>query len=627
MGGPGEEHSLAIELERVTDGFMAFDRDWRFTHLNSRAAALFQRPVDALVGRSVWELFPEAADASLREHGDRALREQAVQIYEEYVQSLDRWFEGRIHPSRDGISVFFNDITGRRRAEEAQRRAERRLDAILEHVPSLVFVKSGPDLRLSLVNAQYGRVTGDDPEKLIGRSDEELFGAEQARQTRAADEQVVRTGKPLMQELELAFGDGEPRTYLVVEFPLPREDGEIQVGGIATDVSERIEAERERAALEERLHRGQRLESLGRLVGGVAHDFNNMLAIILNHAELVCDRVEDRPAVHADAVQIRDAAERAAELVRRLLLFSRREKGHARAVDLEAVLAGAEPLLRRTLPESIELVLCPTDDECVVTADPGQLEQLLMNLVVNARDAMPAGGRLTVAAGCVDVDEAASTLLDGLPPGRYGALTVTDTGEGMAAEVLDRAFEPFFTTREGGIGLGLAVVYGIAREAGGHVALYAEPGRGTTARVRLPLAGRAADAPAAASAPDRVPPGGGELVMVAEDSKALRALTRRLLEDAGYRVIEAGSGAEALARGVEEQPDLLLTDVVMPGMSGRELAEALWERTPGLPVVVMSGYTDDVVLRHGLLGAGAAFLEKPFTRAQLLDAVHAALRG
>jgi PAS domain S-box-containing protein len=495
--GRGAPDALAIELERVTDGFMAFDRDWRFTQVNSRAAAFFGRPPAELVGEHLLAVAPEIAGTVFHEHGERALREQAPQVYEEYFEPPGRWFEGRVYPARDGISVFFNDITAR------------------------------------------------------------------------------------------------------------------------------VEAEREQAEMVERLHLAQRLEGLGRLVGGVAHDFNTMLAIILAQAELVCDAVEDRPAVHADAAQIRETAERAAELVRRLLLFAQRDKGHVRAVDLNAVLAKAEPLLRRTLPGRIELVLAPAPEPCVVTADPEQLEQILINLVVNARDAMRDGGRLTLTTECVEVDEAASARLDGLPSGGYGALTVIDTGEGMAPEVLGRAFEPFYTTRPHGTGLGLAVVYGIAKESGGHVALYAEPGRGTTARVRLPLAGRPADAPAAP--PDATPQGHGELVLVVEDSGALRTLTRRLLEDAGYRVAEAESGAGALSSADAEPPDLLLTDVVMPGMSGRELAEALWARAPELPVVLMSGYTDDIVVRHGV--PGGAFLEKPFTRSQLLCAVRAALDG
>jgi signal transduction histidine kinase len=487
-----EQDALAIELDRVTDGFMAFDRDWRFTHANSRAAAFFQRTPAALVGEHLLTIAPEIVGTKFYEHGQRALREQTPQVYEEYFEP--RWYEGRIYPARDGISVFFNDIT------------------------------------------------------------------------------------------------------------------------------DRVSADTERAEMVERLHLAQRLEGLGRLVGGVAHDFNTMLAIILAQAELVCDAVEDRPAVHADATQIRETAERASELVRRLLLFARRDPGHVRAVDLNDVLAKAEPLLRRTLPERIELVLAPTRQACVVTADPEQLEQILINLVVNARDAMRDGGRLTLTTECVEVDDAASVHLDDLPPGGYGALTVIDTGEGMPPEVLDRAFEPFFTTRMHGTGLGLAVVYGISKESGGHVALYAEPGRGTTARVRLPLAGRPADVPAAS--PQALPEGRGELVLVVEDSAPLRQLTRRVLEDAGYRVAEAESGSEALADG---PPDLLLTDVVMPGMSGRELAEAIWARAPGLPVVLMSGYTDDVVVRDGL--PGARFLEKPFTRAQLLCCVRAALDG
>jgi two-component system, cell cycle sensor histidine kinase and response regulator CckA len=387
----------------------------------------------------------------------------------------------------------------------------------------------------------------------------------------------------------------------------------------------------DRKRLEEQLRTSQRLEAVGRLAGGIAHDFNNLLTIISGCSEVLLTST----SLDADARRlVRDVAtagERAAALTRQLLVFSRRQPAETQAVDLAALVAGTKRMLGRLIGEDI-LLATSTTEPASVMADPGQLEQVVLNLAVNARDAMPDGGRLLIETGAITLDEALATALPEVTPGRYAVLSVSDTGTGMAPEVAARAFEPFFTTKEPGegTGLGLATVYGIVRQAGGHVTLYSEPGLGTMFRVYLPLitadAGDAEPLP-----PVRSMPRGTETILLVEDEETVRNLAQLVLERCGYTVLSAANGREALrvAQGHARAIALLVTDVVMPLMAGRALAERMATIRPDMRVLYMSGYTDDAVLRHGVIQEGAAFLQKPFlpsalaTRVrEVLDAPH-----
>ena len=389
--------------------------------------------------------------------------------------------------------------------------------------------------------------------------------------------------------------------------------------------------EEARAHLEAQLHQAQRLESIGQLAGGIAHDFNNLLAGIMNYAELVAaglEGIEGRHGpspevalVQADAGEILTVARRAADLVRQLLIFSRREVTSPVVLDLNDVVLDMEKLLVRTIGEDVDLQSSLRDGLPRTRIDRGQLEQVLMNLVVNARDAMPDGGRLTLMTSEFHAD-ASYAAAHAVSPGLYVRLTVSDTGHGMPIEVAQRAFEPFFTTkgRDKGTGLGLATVYGIVTQAGGDVSIYSEQGLGTTVRVNLPAT---TDAVAVGEGAPAVPAEGrGEVILLVEDEEMVREPARRLLAQRGYRVLVAGSADEALevAAGAEHL-DLLLTDVVMPGLSGKELAELLAERRPGLPVLYMSGYSQDVIAHQGVLEEGVALVEKPFVAHDLLEAV------
>ena len=369
---------------------------------------------------------------------------------------------------------------------------------------------------------------------------------------------------------------------------------------------------RERRRLEQQLLASQRLEAVGRLAGGVAHDFNNVLTAVLGSTELLILDTPPGVANREELEIIREAATRAQDLIRQLLAFSSRQALKPVVLDLNHLVKSVGKMLRRLIGENIQLVTEPAAELDSLCADPGQLEQVLVNLAVNARDAMPQGGRLTIATSNLQVAEGAVVAV---PPGHYVVLRVTDTGTGMDAATMERAFEPFFTTKPKGkgTGLGLATVYGIVRQSGGHVEVESAPGSGTTFRVYLPRVVEAADqrVEGAVAAPAR----GAETVLVVEDDAHVRLLARKVLEQAGYRVLVAAGGKEALAAAeAHEGPiDLLMTDVVMPEMSGRTLTRRLTQRHPGIKVLYMSGYSDEDIAQHGVFEGGIPFIKKPFT--------------
>jgi len=397
-----------------------------------------------------------------------------------------------------------------------------------------------------------------------------------------------------------------------------------------------VEDVTQRERLERELRQSQRLESLGQLAGGVAHDFNNLLGVMGNYASFAAEDIAELAAsdprlarAHADLQHVIDATSRAAALTRQLLTFARREVAHPQVIDVNAVVRGLEDLLRRTLGEDIELIVTLGGEVSPVLADRGQLEQVLLNLVVNARDAMPAGGTLAVDTAEVDADEDYVARHPGLNVGRYVRLRVSDTGVGMSRDTADRAFEPFFTTKPPGegTGLGLATVHGIVRQAGGRLSLYSEEGIGTTVSVLLPVTTSPVSAPDAV--PERAAQGGGRRVLVVEDDAALREVTRRLLARNGYEVLMADDGLHAveLARTYSGTIDLLLTDAVMPNLSGRETAERVVLARPGIAVLYMSGYAEPVLSTRGTFDGGVLLVEKPFTEQALLAKVAEALDG
>jgi signal transduction histidine kinase/CheY-like chemotaxis protein len=500
-------------------------------------------------------------------------------------------------------NLLFATVTSRLRSSEAARNALVESEGRLAEAQAIGRLGwwmfdcgSGEVVAADQVYAMFGLESGAGFDELMNT----ICDEDKERVTAA-----MTTGIERAEAFELQFGltphnGGAEMLFARAEPKLGPDGTVIGLHGITQDVTEVWRAEQQRHSLEARLHQSQRLETVGQLAGGIAHDFNNLLAVILNCAEFALEDLPEENPSREDIDEIRRSAERAATLTRQLLLFSRRELGRPEPLDLNAVVVEAERLLRRTIGENIEFSVELDADLEQITADVGQLEQILMNLVVNARDAMPEGGQLTVSTADVTVE---ASDAGPLAPGRYARLSVADTGSGMPAWVIEQAFEPFFTTKEQGkgTGLGLATVYGIVQEAGGQIATDSEEGRGTTVTIDWPVGAR--PEPAAR-------PGAGQTVLVVENDDPIRESALRILADGGYRVLSASRAEEALTICEESTSiELLLTDIVIPDMSGQELAD----RLDHLPVLYMSGY--------GQRRVDAKLVEKPFSAERLLRAV------
>ena len=519
-----------------------------------------------------------------------------------------------------------------------------RFAGLLEAAPdAMVCVEA--DGRIALVNAQVENLFGYGRDELIGQPVEMLV-PDDARTFHArhrAGYAADPRPRPMSAGLQLAGRrrDGSTFPAEISLSAIPTSKGMLITAAVR-DITDRIEAqteadrlrgEVEQGRLEAQLHQAQRMESLGQLAGGVAHDFNNLLGVISNYVAFAREEAGRDPAhvqwesVRADLEHVDAAAKRAAGLTRQLLAFARRDVIQPRVLDLNEVIASVEQLLHRTLGEHIELAADLAADLSSVLADPGQIEQVLVNLAVNARDAMPGGGKLTIKTGNVQVDDAYAAPRADLRPGWYVSVKVSDTGTGIPRDIIGRVFEPFFTTKPQGegTGLGLATSYGIITQAGGTIRIYSEPGLSTTISVLLPAIGQAASAQ---PPPPAKPHGGtGQVVLIVEDEPALREVARRILDRNGYHVLTAASGPEAidLITSHPGRVDLLLTDVIMPQMMGREVAERICAHQTGVRVLYMSGYTQGLLGAQGVLEPGVNLIEKPFSEPALLTKLNSIL--
>jgi two-component system, cell cycle sensor histidine kinase and response regulator CckA len=511
-------------------------------------------------------------------------------------------------PGPPVFSGYIRDITDRLRAEEALRESRALLQAVADGTPDALFVKDRAG-RYLLMNEAGAHALGHDVEAILGASDAELLPPGTAAELVEADRRVVESGDTIVAEERI--GD---RTFLVTKAPYRGEGGEVVgVLGVAHDVTDR-------RRLEEELQHAQKMEAVGRLAGGVAHDFNNLLTVIRGFSDKALEQVAAGASAESSLTEVTRATDRATALTKQLLSLSRRAPLDLESLDLNAVVADMDPLLRRALGEDVRLVTVFGASPATVRANRTQLEQVTLNLAINARDAMPRGGQLTIetANATLDADVAGEMALH---PGAHVLLRVSDAGSGMDAETRARAFEPFFTTKAPGrgTGLGLSTVYGIVTQCSGHVALQSSPGVGTTFTIHLPAAGT--EAVAQASEPSVAPSLTRGTLLVAEDDDSLRALFEITLREQSYDVLTARSGEDALAVAALHggEIDLLLTDVVMPGMRGTELAARLRQRQPGLRVIFATGYSDQPVLQE--LRPGDELLDKPFSMAELIDAI------
>ena len=549
--------------------------------------------------------------------GSRVFGMMALQSYDTNVRYSERDKEILTYVSQH-ISVAIV----RRRQEEALRVSEARYRSLVESAVYGIY-RSTVDGKFLDVNPALVKMLG------YGSVDE-VVALDLARdiyvdceQRAALIREYKNNGVMGTSELRWRRKDGRPITVRVSGTPFKNDRGEtLGFEMIAEDITER-------RALEDQLRQSQKMEAVGRLAGGIAHDFNNLLTVIKGYSELVLDEIRPADPLRNEVEEIKRAADRAASLTRQLLAFSRQQVLAPKVLDLNSIVHDMDKLLHRLIGEDIDLFTVLEPGLGRVKADPGQVEQVIMNLAVNARDAMPLGGKLTIETTNVDLDENYARDHVSVKPGSYVMIAVSDTGTGMTEKVSSRIFEPFFTTKEvgKGTGLGLSTVYGIIKQSGGYVWVYSEVGIGSTFKVYLPRVDSPAEAvPALSSQPVRR---GTETVLLVEDEDGVRALVRQILHKHGYNVLESRHGGEALLMCERHQGkiDMLLTDVVLEQMSGRELAERLLKLRPEMKVLYVSGYADDAIVHHGVLNAGVAFLQKPFTTESLARKIRYVLDG
>ena len=560
--------------------------------------------------------------------------EQSGEFYADYqVRTKDgklKWLADHSFPWRDGQGRLLGavgtlmDVTDRKEAEKALRRSEEYYRSLIENAsdPIVVLDDAGTVLYES---PALEKMLGWRPEERRGRSGLELLPEEDRPQLIQTVGRLLReAGATELIETRARHRDGSWRSIEAVAKSRTDADGKRTIVINVRDLTVRKD-------LEAQLNQAQKMEAIGRLAGGVAHDFNNLTTAILGYSELMLRKLGAEDPLRRHVAEVTRAAERAAALTRQLLAFSRKQLLQPRVLDVAEVLEHSRGLLERLIGEDIELVTRGDPGLGRVRADPVQLDQVILNLAVNARDAMPRGGRLVLEASNADLDEDYAHEHVTVRPGRYVMLAVSDTGHGMDKETQERIFEPFFTTKDKGkgTGLGLSTVYGIVQQSGGYVWVYSEVGRGTTFKIYLPRVEEEPDQPASASEPVAVRAVVSETLLLVEDEGSVRELLRELLESAGYSVLEASRPAEALelARSHPAPIQLLITDVVMPEMTGPELARHLAQIRPGLRMLFLSGYTEGVVVDKGLLGDGANFLQKPFTTDALEAKVREVLNG
>jgi PAS domain S-box-containing protein len=500
------------------------------------------------------------------------------------------------------------------------------LQKVIDTDPSLIFVKDWEG-RFVLVNQAVADIYGCSVRQLIGKTDADFSNRpEEVEQFRQADREVMTSQQPklIVEEPVTNPVSGTTRYFQTIKVPLNLPGFEQQMMlGVGTDVTQRRH-------LEDQLRQSQKMEAVGRLAGGIAHDFNNVLTAILGYSQILLAEMPEDDTRRADVQEIERSAERAATLTRQLLAFSRRQVLQPQVLDLNALAANLDKFLRRLIGEDVDLKLSLAQDLWPVSADAGQIEQVVMNLAVNARDAMPQGGRLTIETANVELDESYAREHMAVEPGPYAMIAISDTGHGMTDEVKGQIFEPFFTTKGPGkgTGLGLSTVYGIVKQSGGNIWVYSEVDRGTTFKIYLPRA-RQESTTSKPSDVDVDNLEGSETILLAEDESAVRGVAARVLRSLGYNVLTATAGNDALevAAAYQDRIHILLTDVVMPGLSGSELARRLQETRPDLKVLYMSGYTDEAIIHHGLLTSNLAYLQKPFTPLALGRKVRSVLKG
>lgn len=634
-GGRTQANLFSLLVETAAAPILLLSPTLSVIEINSEAELLYGRPRNELIGGDYFDVLDPGRQGGLtRFDFDDVLAGKPVRGFEGRVQRPDGtervllWNATRLQEQRGkplGIIAVAQDITERQKAEEGLREREARLSSIIETAPDAIItidprgiVQSFSVAAERLFGYSAGEVVGHNVSILMASPYKQQHDGYLERYHRTGEKRIIGIGRTV----EARRKDGSI-------FPMELAVGEVRIGathiftGFIRDLSAR-------AKMEEELRQAQKMEAIGQLTGGLAHDFNNLLTVITGNLEMLETRMkeaEDREILN----EAQEAAELGAKLANRLLAFGRRQPLNPKPIDLSALVGGMTDLLRRSLGESIKVETLLSPKLPSALTDPGQIENVLLNLAINARDAMPGGGKLIIETKDTRIDQDYAAAYAAVEPGHYVMLTVTDTGTGMSPEVRQRAFEPFYTTKGpgAGSGLGLSMVYGFVKQSGGHVQLYSEEGLGTTVRIYLPVEGEAKASEESVPKTKSAQRAHNETILVVEDDDRVRRVSVRRLTDLGYRIIEAEDGPTAMAIVKRGEPiDLVFTDVVMPGgMTGIDLAQAVRKFRPSLKILFTSGYAEPAIINNDVMTANADWLGKPYRTDDLALKVRALLDG
>lgn len=628
------EEKYRTILENIEDGYFEVDIAGNLTFFNDSLCRMLGYSKEEMIGmnnrkytdpenaKKLYEAFNKVyrTGEPIKGFGWEVIAKDGTKLFDEVSVSLMKDAKGK----PIGFRGIARDITERKRMEQALRESEAKYRLLAENSTDVIWT-ADMDLNVTYISPSVYRARGYTQEEIMAmRLADQMTPNSIALAIRILSEELAveaREDRDLKRsrKLDLEFTCKDDSTYwseVNLTFIRDSEGKAVGILGVSRDITERKRAEEEKAILQEELRQSQKMEAVGGLAGGIAHDFNNLLTVISGNCQLSLLELKEGDSRRGNIEEIKVAADRATSLTRQLLAFSRRQVLDMKALNLNTVIKELEKMLRRMIGEDVELVTSLADDLGMVKTDPGWIEQVIMNLAVNARDAMPSGGKLIIETNNAELDEPYARSHVALKPGLYVKLCVRDTGVGIAPEVRDHIFEPFFTTKKKGkgTGLGLSTVYGIVKQSGGSIRVYSEPGLGTTFHIYLPRVDESLEDMRKKVTREELP-GGGETILVVEDEEDVRRLAVRILEREGYTVLEASCGNDALvlSKDHKEPIHMVLTDVVMPGMSGLQLADQLIHVHPKMKVLYMSGYTDNGVFHQGNLKEGVNYIQKPFT--------------
>ena len=604
---PIKDHILSNEIARLVLIFRLESEGWKISHSSISIPYHLVRE---------GEIYPMKELVDRNQFLEKLVTERTTQLSEA---------NDNLQQTNEKLAF---EIEEHRQTEEALRREQLFSKKVIESLPGIFYLYTYPDLKLILWNREHESLLGYGIGEIEGRHATEWHVPEVKDAVLNAIEVVMTQGSASF-EASLLTKDGRPVPFILTGIKFEAQ-GQLYLMGIGFDITERKRAEAETEKLQGQLQQAQKMESVGRLAGGVAHDFNNMLGVILGHTEMVIDEIDPASPLYANLHAVQQAGQRSADLTRQLLAFARKQTVAPKVIDINDTVEGMLKMLRRLIGEDIDLLWQPGRNLQPVKVDPAQIDQILVNLCVNARDAIAGQGKITIETDSKTLDEAYCTDHLGFQPGEYVLLEVSDNGCGIDKKTLNQIFEPFFTTKEQGkgTGLGLASVFGMVQQNNGFINVYSEPGQGTTFKIYLPVYTAKSDE-VVEKAPELPAERGHETILLVEDEPAILQMTTMMLTRLGYTVVAAATPGEAirLAREYRGKIDLMMTDVVMPEMNGRELAGSLLSHYPDLKRLFMSGYTADIIAHHGVLDEGVHFIQKPFSMKDLGGKLREILEG